>query len=85
MEDYCRAGLFGRAVFRRGIYAISVKTQHSLGFEIVGVLHDLYVHNPSDGVFPVKRAATEHGAPRQGYPTEDIDSTVTTQHEIREK
>ena len=40
MEDYCRAGLYGRAVLRRGIYAISVKTQHSLGFEIVGVVHD---------------------------------------------
>ena len=55
-------------MLRRGIYAISVKTQHSLGFEVVGVVYGLYVHGPSDGVFPVKRAAAEHGAPRQGYP-----------------
>jgi len=64
MADCRRAGPFGRAVLRRGIYAISVKTQHSLGIEIVGVVHGLYVHDPSDGVFPVKRAAAEHGAPR---------------------
>ena len=67
-QSDCRwARLYGRAVLRRGIYAISVKTQHSLGFEIVGVVHGLHVHNPSDGVFPVKRAAAEHGAPGQGY------------------
>ncbi len=43
MEDSRQTGLFGRAVLRRGIYAISVKAQHSLGFEIVGVVLGLYV------------------------------------------
>ena len=85
MADCRREGLFGRAVLRRGIYAIPVKTQYPLGFEIVGVVHGLYVLDPSDGAFPGKRAAAEHGAPRQGYPIEGIDSTVTTQHEIHEE
>jgi|GEM_PF-3468479 len=43
MEDSRRAGLFGRAALCRGIYAISVKTQHSLGFEIVGVVLGFYM------------------------------------------